>query len=260
MGSGGFFRTVRITILLGVLLFVSMNNWLTRVRSTDWNESLWVVVYPVNGDNSPVSQAYINTLSAATFDAVESFLAAEAKRYGKAITSPVAVHLAPQVDSHPPMPPVNGATLSIMLWSLKLRYWAWRNDNFSGPQPDVQIFVAYYDPATHDSLRHSLGLQKGMIGVVNAYASRSMAQRNNVVIAHEFLHTLGASDKYDSSNNLPLYPEGYAEPDKSPLYPQRSAEIMAGRIPLSRSEAVMPASVLKLSVGSLTAREINWIN
>jgi len=260
MVSGGFYRKVRITILMGVLFFVSMNSWLTRLRSTDWNEELWVVVYPVNGDNSPVSQAYIDTLSASTFDSVESFLAIEAKRYAKTIADPVTVHLAPQVNVLPPLPPANGATLSVILWSLKLRYWAWRNDSFSGPQPDVQMFVAYYDPDTHPRLRHSLGLQKGMIGVVNAYAGRTMAQRNNVVIAHEFLHTLGASDKYDRSNNQPLYPIGYAEPDKTPLFPQQAAEIMAGRIPVSPSEAVMPASVAKLRIGTQTAREINWIN
>jgi len=260
MVSGGFFRKVRITILMGVLFFVSMNSWLTRLRSTDWNEELWVVVYPLNGDNSAVSQAYINTLSADAFDSVESFLAIEAKRYGKAIASPVIVRLAPQVKVLPPSPPVNGATLSVILWSLKLRYWAWRNDNFSGPQPDVQMFVVYHDPDTHDRLQHSLGLRKGMVGVVNAYASRSMAQRNNIVIAHEFLHTLGATDKYDRSNNQPLYPVGYTQPDKTPLFPQQTAEIMAGRIPVSRSEAVMPGSVAKLRIGTQTAREINWIN
>jgi len=260
MVSGGFYRKVRITILMGVLFIVSMDSWLARLRSTDWNEALWVVVYPMNGDNSQVTQAYINTLSADAFDSVESFLAIEAKRYGKAIANPVTVHLAPQVKALPPSPPANGATLSVMLWSLKLRYWAWRNDNFDGPKPDVQMFVAYHDPGTHNRLRHSLGLQKGMIGVVNAYAGRTMAQRNNVVIAHEFLHTLGASDKYDRSNNQPLYPFGYTEPDKNPLFPQQTAEIMAGRIPVSRSEAVMPASVAKLRIGTLTAREINWIN
>ncbi len=260
MKSGGFFRKARITILLGVLFFVSMNSWLTRLRSTDWNEALWVVVYPVNGDNSPVSQAYIDTLSAESFDSVESFLANEAQRYGKTIANPVTVRLAPPVNTLPPQPPINGSTLPVMLWSLRLRYWAWRNDNFDGPQPDVQMFVVYNDPGTHTRLRHSLGLRKGMIGVVNAYAGRTMVQRNNIVIAHEFLHTLGASDKYDRNNNQPLYPDGYAEPDKSPLFPQQTAEVMAGRIPLSRSKAVMPASVARLRIGSRTAREINWIN
>ena len=78
MASRGFFRTIRITILLIILFFVGMNTWLTQVRSTDWNESLWVVVYPVNGDNSPVTQQYINTLSRDTFSSIASFLGSEA--------------------------------------------------------------------------------------------------------------------------------------------------------------------------------------
>jgi len=247
-------------MLLVVLFIVGMNSWLSRLRSTDWNEALWVVVYPVNGDNSSVSQRYIDELSPGTFDAIETFLASEARRHGQQIREPVTIHLAPQVAEHPPIPPANGNTLSVMLWSLRLRYWAWRNDTFSGPQPDVQMFVVYYDPETHTRLRHSLGLRKGMIGVVNAYAGRTMAQRNNVVIAHEFLHTVGASDKYDLASNQPHYPDGYAEPDRTPLYPQRKAEIMGGRIPLSGHDAVMPASVAKSSVGSKTAQEINWVN
>jgi hypothetical protein len=260
MATRNFFKTLRITVLLVVLFFVGMNSWLTQLRSTDWNEPLWIVVYPVNGDNSDVSQRYIDDLSPGTFDAIETFLASEAQRHGQQIREPVTIQLAPQVPEQPPMPPANGSTLSIMLWSLKLRYWAWRNDSFNGPQPDVQMFVAYYDPKTHARLRHSLGLRKGMIGVVNAYAGRTLEQRNNVVIAHEFLHTLGASDKYDPATNQPHYPDGYAEPDRSPLYPQRKAEIMGGRIPLSQHDAVMPASVAKSSIGNQTAQEINWLN
>ena len=75
-----------------------------------------------------------------------------------------------------------------------------------------------------------------------------------------FLHTLGASDKYDRANNQPIYPDGYAEPDKSPLHPQRKAEIMAGRIPVSERKAVMPKSFATSSIGVKTAREIRWIN
>ena len=260
MASRSFFRSLRITILLVILFFVGMNTWLTKLRSTDWNESLWVVVYPVNGDGSAVTRNYIKSLSESTFDSIETFLGNEAKRYGVGITEPVTVRLAPAVDNHPPIPPVNGSTLSIMLWSLKLRYWAFTNDTYEGPKPDVQMYVVYHDPDKHSRLRHSLGIQKGMIGVVNAFAARKMAQRNNVVIAHEFLHTVGASDKYDTATNMPVYPEGYATPDQQPLYPQRKAEIMGGRIAISENQAIMPRSVKASVIGDKTAQEINWIN
>jgi hypothetical protein len=147
-----------------------------------------------------------------------------------------------------------------MLWSLQLRYWAFVHDNYDGPAADIQMFVVYHDPARNDHLQHSLGIQKGMIGVVNAFASPALAARNNVVIAHEFLHTVGATDKYDPATNQPLYPAGFAEPLREPRYPQRLAEIMGGRVPLSEREAVMPKSLAESSVGKQTAEEIGWIN
>ncbi|TCK18350.1 hypothetical protein DFR30_1628 [Thiogranum longum] len=258
MASGGFFRKFRITLLLLVLFFVGMNSWLTKLRTTDWDEPLWVVIYPVNGDGGSATSRYINSLGADDFSDVEGFFAREAGRYDVQITEPVTVKLAPLVTERPPLPPANASTLSIMLWSLKLRYWAATHDTFNGPEPDVQMFVVYYDPKTHQRLRHSLGLQKGLIGVVNAFAGPAQSKRNNVVIAHEFLHTVGASDKYDPQNNQPLYPEGFAEPDLDPVYPQKYAEIMAGRIPVASHDAVMPTSLSSCVVGPKTANEIHW--
>jgi hypothetical protein len=59
-------------------------------------------------------------------------------------------------------------------------------------------------------------------------------------------------------NNQPLYPIGYAEPDLKPQLPQRAAELMAGRIPLSPTEAETPESLRQVVVGPLTAAEIGW--
>jgi len=77
-----------------------------------------------------------------------------------------------------------------------------------------------------------------------------------VVIAHEFLHTLGATDKYDRASAQPLAPDGLAEPDRSPLYPQKKAEIMGGRIPRTEDDAVVPQSLKYVVIGPLTAQEI----
>ncbi|MFQ5329248.1 MAG: hypothetical protein ACE5D4_04575 [Thermodesulfobacteriota bacterium] len=108
-------------------------------------------------------------------------------------------------------------------------------------------------------LDHSLGLQKGLIGIVNIFADRMSRATNNVVITHELLHTVGATDKYDPATNHPLHPDGYAEPDLEPLFPQRFAEIMGGRMPLSETESVIPASLDKVIIGYKTGEEINWI-
>ncbi|MEI2420481.1 hypothetical protein V6O07_09410, partial [Arthrospira platensis SPKY2] len=82
-------------------------------------------------------------------------------------------------------------------------------------------------------MQHSLGLQKGLIGLVNGYAGEEHAGRNNLVAAHELLHTLGATDKYDMDTLEPIWPDGYADPTQFPLYPQTRAEIMSGRLQVS---------------------------
>ena len=97
--------------------------------------------------------------------------------------------------------------------------------------------MLYHDPAISPALPHSIGLQKGLFGIVHVFADRDMRGSNDTVIAHELLHTLGATDKYDLRTNQPLHPDGFAEPDREPLYPQSFAELMGGRIPVSNTEA-----------------------
>ncbi|NIO43671.1 MAG: hypothetical protein GTO41_28055 [Burkholderiales bacterium] len=85
-----------------------------------------------------------------------------------------------------------------------------------------------------------------------------MSAENNIIITHELLHTLGATDKYDLATNQPLYPAGYAEPDIRPLYPQQFSEIMGGRIPVSQVRSVPPQTLDAVLVGPQTAAEIGW--
>jgi hypothetical protein len=125
--------------------------------------------------------------------------------------------------------------------------------------PQIRIFVRYHDPAFTQSVPHSVGLQKGLVGVVHGFADPTMRGSNNVVIAHEILHTLGASDKYDPATLAPLYPIGYAEPDRTPRFPQPFAEVMAGRRAESATEFIMPASLDEVIVGQATAMEIRWV-
>jgi hypothetical protein len=87
-----------------------------------------------------------------------------------------------------------------------------------------------------------------------------MTGANNIVIAHEFLHTLGASDKYDLETDAPVFPHGYADPEQEPLHPQERAEVMAGRRALTEREWEMPETLRSVVIGPLTAREINWMD
>lgn len=257
--QGGFFRSLRIAVLSLLLFAVAGDAWLTRLRTTDWDAALWVSIYPINADGSAATADYMASLDDETFAPVADFMAREAKRYGIIVTSPMQLRLAAEVRERPPAPPLDGQRLAVMKWSLQMRYWAWRvGRDYAGPPNDIQVFVQYFDPAQTDRVAHSLGLQKGLIGVVNAFASRKLSGQNNVVIAHELLHTVGATDKYNPADSQPLYPQGYADPDQDPLYPQTRAEIMGGRIPLSWTEADLPMSLNKTVVGPETAAEINW--
>lgn len=251
------FKAIRITVLLMILFFVSVSTWLTQARSTDWNNSLWVKIYPVNGDGSDVSARYIDSLTAKTFAPIESFVAREIGKYGQSLERPVRMELGREIREQPPNFGASPSTLGIMLWSLKLRWWA---NSVAGPQddpdPDVRIFVRYHAPEEHFVLENSVGMQKGMVGIVNAYAGKRRAGANNVVIAHEFLHTLGATDKYDPANGMPDFPLGFAEPDRKPRFPQRFAEIMGGRIALTPTDAMVPRNLDYVTIGAKTAAEI----
>jgi len=255
------FKAVRISILLLILFFVSVSTWLTQARSTDWNNSLWVKIYPINADGTAEVDAYLDKLVVADFAGIESFVAREAGRYRPNLDRPVRVELGERVGAQPPALPDSQNALSIMLWSLKMRWWA---GSVGGEQdeitPDVRIFVRYHRPDHAVTLENSVGLQKGMVGVVNGYASRSQRGRNNVVIAHEFLHTLGATDKYSPQHGHPLAPHGLAEPDRDPLYPQRFAEIMGGRIALAEDDSVIPRNLSLAVIGHLTASEIRLVD
>lgn len=252
------FRILRIVILLVILATVAQEAWLARARATAWKHSLQVAIYPIDGDGRPATAAYLRGLREEDFRPIERFFDEEAKRYGKATYKPVSVALAPAVQSRPPAPPQNGSAVDALFWSLQMRWWASRNDRIDGPKPNVRLFVLYFDPEENDRLPHSVGLKTGLIGRVNVFAAPRMASQNAVVIAHELLHTLGATDKYDRTTNLPDFPDGYADPDRNPRHPQEYAEIMAGRVPVSETEASIPVSLDQTLVGPKTASEIRW--
>ncbi|MEO8332159.1 MAG: hypothetical protein ABI479_06970 [Gallionella sp.] len=253
------FKALRVFILLFIFAVVASGAWRARTKSVEWKYTLPVNIYLINGDGSEVAAEYLRKLTVDDFKPIEIFMHDEAERYGRSANASIEIRLGGAIATQPPDPPRNGSALEVMIWSLKMRWWAWRNTDTTGPGPQVKMFLLYFDPALSKRLAHSTGLQKGLIGRVNTFASRGMAKQNNVVIAHEFLHTLGATDKYDTATNQPLFPDGYANPELEPLLPQQFAEIMAGRTPLTKSEAETPVSLDQALIGSKTAQEINWL-
>ncbi len=257
MARGNAIRILRqVTVATLAAAFVG-GTLLGNARVAAWEEPLWVTVYPAVAGEQAATADFVDQLTATDFEPIAAFVTREAQRYGLPLERPLRIELGDST-AVPPAPPRDANPLGVAWWSLKLRYWAWRAlAGRSGPAPDVRLFTVFHDPVAGVALPHSLGLEKARIGIAHVFASHRMQGSNHVVIAHELLHTLGASDKY-GPGNLPRYPDGYAEPGRRPLYPQRYAEIMGGRIPVSADRAEIPRSLRQARIGPVTAREINW--
>ncbi len=250
-------KTIRITILLLILASVAIDSWRSRYVASSWRDTLHVAIYPINGDGSLEAAHTIAALDAQAFSHVEAFMQRETKRYGIGILKPVSLRVQPQLDSAPPALSKGAGFLGAIVWSLKIRFWAWQQPQ-STPRAHIRMFVRYYGPQT-ERVPNSHGLREGMIGLVNLYARSDMAYQNEVVLAHEMLHTLGATDKYDPRTLQPIYPIGYAEPGAQPVLPQRFCELMAGRVPLAPDQAAQPRWLEQCMLGPLTAKEIGFI-
>ena len=253
------FKTIRITLLILILAYIGLETLLNNKRATNWERSLRVVIYPINADGSKASDNYIKQINISDFEPINALLETQSKLFNKELSEPIRFDLAPKLNTSPPVLPKDRNTLKVIWWSIKLRYWAWKEDNYTGPKAQIKAYALYFDPKTHRILQHSTGLKKAKIAINNLFASIEQKEQNNVVLLHELLHTLGATDKYDLTTGLPHYPDGFANRYLKPLFPQKNAEIMGGRIALSESDASIPSSLKKVVIGTKTAKEIGWI-
>jgi len=255
------FRRLRIAVLLYILAFIAVAQFLTTRRSTAWDSPLWVNVYTVDGDDRSATRSYIDSLSSTEFSDVETFLTAEARRHGVSLDQPFRLRIVGEYHGGLPALAADAGGLGTLWWSLRMRWLAmqlqWRSVVPSG---DILVFAVFYEPAAEVALDRSTALQKGMIAVANLFADVSARGSNQMVLTHELLHTLGATDKYAPGTNLPRFPDGYAAPGAKPLLPQTKAELMAGRIPLDAQRAEIPTSLRQVVIGPATAREVGWPN
>lgn len=253
------FRYLRIAILLAILVVIAGQQWLTGKRLSSWEKPLWITIYPVLLDSDADTRRYTGSLNTDSFRDIGVFLKQQAARYDRRLENPAIVQVADSLTSSPPALPAGNSGVKIALWSLKMRWWIWRNgsqDSLVGE--DIKMFVLYQKGDSNALLERSVGIKKGSYGLVNAVASQEKAARNLIVITHELLHILGASDKYDYQTGQPIAPDGLANPVQSPLYPQKLAEIMGGRIATSANHWRYPASLESCVIGAITAAEIGW--
>jgi hypothetical protein len=252
------FKMLRVTILLLVLAVVALTTWQAQYRSTRWNVPLYVAIYPIAADDSPVTRAYLDALDADRFKPIDRFFTREAERYHLDTSEPIKTRLRTELQDRPPQRAPEAGLFTTIFWSLRLRYWAWRVSGHVHEPEDIRMFVLYHDPALTPTVPHSLGLTKGLIGVVYAFAAPQMNGENDVVIAHELLHTVGATDKYNAADDAPRFPDGYGDPTQQPLYPQLTEELMAGRRVISPDKSSQALSLDEVVIGPATALEIRW--
>lgn len=248
-------RPFRLLLLLAFVVAIAVFHFAPASAPHDWERPLRVVVYPFNADGSDQAQAYIDALQPDHLDPIAYYMTKQAGRYDLELGQPFVLELAnPITDA--PAPPDYHSFWGYMRWGVKLRLWYWTFDDQSR-SPDIRLIARYQDSGLNDGL-DSLGVEDMKLAFATLSANDNARTLNEVVIAHELLHTVGAEDLYDPATQQPTYPEGYAEPERQPLFPQSKAELMAGRIPVAPGRAEQAEHLERTTIGETTARDIGW--
>jgi hypothetical protein len=249
-----------MTLLLGILCVIFYFSYTQKSISRNWNEPLKLHFYLINAEDDPEVEKYIANITANDFEPIHRFLKKEARKYQIKTKKLLDIDILPLPKVLPPRLPKTKASMSTFVWSLQLRYWAFKYlPPIELDVANVNMFAFYYKTKPGRELDESTGIQEGLIGIANLFGSQKQQEQNNIVIVHELLHILGATDKYSMYDFQPLFPNGYAKSDQQPLFPQIYAEIMAGRIPTTKTTAKIPTNLFFCMVGKKTASEINWI-
>jgi hypothetical protein len=258
--SRTFFR-VRVSILLVVLVSVLVYAWKDvsrRHARNDWKRTLSVGL--VVARLGPVDDAAVRALRARARE-LEEILAAERERHhGPGGPRPFEIIVLGPVDvTEKPPAPTGNDVAGLARYAYEKSRYAARIDaegKLDTHGLDARIYVVAR-PGRDRSFVEGVSEQGGRVGFVEVDLDDSMVDFTLFVFAHELMHTLGASDKYDASGAT-MIPVGLAEPDAVPRFPQRFAEIMARTRPVAEGNERAPASLDELRVGPTTAREISW--
>ncbi len=259
------FFYIRVAVLLSILVVVLLWAWhdvRSRRARNDWDHTLSIAIVPVRLENvDDVSMAALRT----RLPALEDRLAAELARHRAGAPRPFRLELIKPVEAAPPPPvPAADGVVDLVQHSMALSKYLKDIDARAGVEPDLydsRIYVALRRPRKAErTLVEGRSEQGGRVGLVELEldAEAEAIDLALIVVAHELLHTLGATDKYDSAGRT-LIPLGLAEPERVPLYPQPFAEIMARNRMLSATQERVPGNLAEIAVGTATAREIGWL-
>ena len=253
---------IRLWVLVGSLgatIAWAAHDYRSRRARTEWQQPVQVAVALVQlGDVDSRAVAGLR----ARFPALEARLTSEFQRYGGRLSHPIAFTLFGPVvvDRAPPADP-DGSYLSLIGHAYEQWRWTHAVDVGSAlPSAnfDSRIYVLVKAPreTTRSWVEGSSELG-GRVGVARIELAPFSVDLALFVVAHEFFHTLGASDKYDATGRA-LIPDGLVEPTRVPLYPQRYAEVMTRNLVLAPGNERPPQSLAELGVGALTAEELGW--
>jgi hypothetical protein len=259
------FYTLRVSALLAVLVLVLVYAWhdfSARRERAAWNKPLQVAVVLVRLGNRDATSLAAVARFRQRVAVLEERLHDELGRYRTApermlrfdVYGPVNAEVAPpqlECDS---------------LWcSAQHTFALWRYtravDAAAGLPTrafDSRIYAVLEPVTSERKFVEGFSEQGGRVGVARVQLDESTVDLGLFVLAHELMHTLGASDKYDAEGAA-LIPFGLGDSEQTPLYPQLRAEVMARNRVLAPGQEAVPDSLSELSVGSWTAREIGWL-
>lgn len=265
MARSAFFQ-IRVAVLLAILLVVLLYAWHDineRRDRASFRRPLDVAVVLLQyGPRDAATSAATGQLLLRV-NALQDTLFSEQRRY-RSEAEPLL-----RLSAFGPVPVLREppAPTSESFWGAALHtYELWRYTRVvdaAAQLPsrafDSRIYVLI-EPVQSQARKLVEGFseQGGRVGVARVQLDASTVDLGLSVVAHELMHTLGASDKY-AADGAALIPMGLGDPEQSPLYPQRRAEVMARNRVVSPGHEVILDTLAELSVGSTTAREIGWI-
>lgn len=264
--KGLSFKAWRILFLLLVLVSVILWGWnkeRTLQGRTDWEAPLRLGIVVV--EERPVGTERIAALrDEAT--RVEAWFRTEMSRYrGDVLGRPVLVEVVgpTPLTVRPPQLPDVPEFADFARFTYELWEWTSAIDGQLAEMPEFDSTVyLIVRPATmeKDAERFFEGLaeQGGEMGIVEIDLAEDMVHLAMMTSVHEFLHTIGATDKYHADGTV-MVPRGLADPDRYPRFPQVAAEVMGRNVVLSETKSRLPENWSELVVGSVTAQEIGWI-
>lgn len=250
--------------ILLIVLIIAARVYYRDQRKLDWDRTYNVaLVQIVNGSNSNTERALSSFGKEVIQQSLENWFENEAKRVYKSNIKPFRFHLLGPVFSEelPPSLPTDndGFWTRYKQTSAFIKYFGDKLEqtNANPSQFDIKLYIYIYpsDKGLGYEKQHSVGTTRGRFGVVFLPIGKQSAGRTTCLIAHEILHTVGASDKYDD-NHLTIFPDGYFAPEKR--YPQEFAEIMALATPIEKGKEKDADNLDVSRVGEKTAIEVGW--